>query len=446
MKTLMDSLANCGCPVIRLEAGDEFQGTLGSSLTFGRPVVLAFDRMGIQAAAVGNHDVDWGTDTLRHRMAESTYPWLASNIVDSATGQAPSWIKGWTMLQAGARKVAVVGYAHPNTPAMTFKASVAGLKFLPGPVPVRMASAQARAAGADLVVLLAHFGGDCKESCTGDLFALVDSLGPGAVDAVIGGHTHWSVVGTSHTGVPVLQGGSSGRAIARIDLVKTVVAAREARVALDTVWADRLRPDPGIDSILSRFRPAADSLARRPMATIALPMERKGDEYALGRLIADSYRNALRTDFGLINNGGIRRDIPAGVLTYGTAYELMPFGNRLVKVTLPGRAVKEMLEAMLAGGRVNAHISGLTVRWDPTSASGHRVKEVRLPDGHKLDDGHQYTLATIDFVAQGGEEFGVLTHYPQDPIGILDLDAFLGYLRRLPQPVNAPADPRFVTH
>ncbi|MBW8773450.1 MAG: 5'-nucleotidase C-terminal domain-containing protein, partial [Gemmatimonadetes bacterium] len=107
MKTLMDSLANCGCPVIRLDAGDEFQGTLGSNLTFGRPVVLAFDRMGIQAAAVGNHDFDWGADTLRHRMAESTYPWLASNIVDSATGQAPSWIKGWTMLQAGARKVAI---------------------------------------------------------------------------------------------------------------------------------------------------------------------------------------------------------------------------------------------------------------------------------------------------------------------------------------------------
>ena len=446
VKTLMDSLANCGCPVIKLDAGDEFQGTLGSNLTFGRPVVEAFDRIGIQAAAIGNHDVDWGTDTLRHRMAESTYPWLASNIVDSATGQAPSWVKGWTMLQAGSRKVAIVGYAHPNTPSMTFKASVAGLKFLPGPVPVKMAIAQARAAGADLVVLLAHFGGDCKATCTGELFALVDSLGPGAVDAVIGGHSHWSVFGTSHTGVPVLQGGSSGRAIARIDLVKTVVAAREVRAAIDTVWADRIRPDPGIDSILARYRPAADSMAHRAMATLALPLERKGDQYALGNLIADAYRNALRTDFGLMNNGGIRRDLPAGTLDYGTAYELMPFGNRLVKVTLPGRAVKELLEAMLANDQVYSHVSGMTVRWDSTAQTGHRVKEVRLPDGHKLDDGHQYTLATIDFVAQGGEEYGLLTRYPQDPIGTLDLDAFLGYLRRLPQPVNAPTEPRFTTH
>ncbi|HET7042513.1 MAG TPA: 5'-nucleotidase C-terminal domain-containing protein, partial [Gemmatimonadales bacterium] len=324
--------------------------------------------------------------------------------------------------------------------------AVAGLRFLPGPAPVRAAIAEARAAGADLVVLVAHFGGDCQATCTGELFALVDSLGPGAVDAVIGGHTHWSVFGRSASGIPVLQGGSSGRAIARIDLVKTVVGARELRLALDTAWADRIRPDPGVDSILARYRPAVDSLSRRQVATIQLPLNRRGNDYPLGRLIADAYRNALRTDFAMMNNGGIRRDLPAGPLEYGTAFELMPFGNRLVKVTLPGRALKELLEAILADGRVDAHVAGMTVKWDSTAASGHRVREVRLPDGHKLDDGHQYTLAVPDFLAQGGEQYGVLTRYPQDPIGVLDLDAFLGYLRRLPQPVVAPAEPRFLTH
>ena len=445
LKTEMDSLTNCGCPVIKVDAGDEFQGTLGSNIMFGRPVVQALDRMGIQAAVTGNHDFDWGIDTLRHRITESTYPWLASNIVDSATGRIPAWLKGWTMLQAGPRKVAVVGYAHPGTPGMTFKAAVAGLRFLGGPAPVRAAIAEARAAGADLVVLVAHYGGDCKDTCTGDLFALVDSLGPGAVDAVIGGHSHWSVLGTSRTGVPVLQGGSSGRAIARIDLVKTVVGAREVHASLDTAWADVIRPDRGVDSALARYRPAVDSLAHRQVATIELPLTRHGDEYALGRLIADAYQNALRTDFAIMNNGGIRRDLPAGPLDYGTAYELMPFGNRLVKVTLPGRAVKELLEAVLADGRVDIHVAGMTVRWDSTSAPGHRVKEVKLVDGHKIDDGHQYTMTVPDFLAQGGEEFAVLARYPQDPIGVLDLDAFLGYLRRLPSPVKAPADPRFVT-
>ena len=103
------------------------------------------------------------------------------------------------------------------------------------------------------------------------------------------------------------------------------------------------------------------------------------------------------------------------------------------------------MEAILAGGRVEAHISGMTVKWDSTAQAGHRVKEIRLPDGHKIDDGHQYTLAVNDFMAQGAEQYSSLTRYPQDPIGVLDLDAFIGYLRRLPQPVVAPAEPRFVT-
>ena len=85
------------------------------------------------------------------------------------------------------------------------------------------------------------------------------------------------------------------------------------------------------------------------------------------------------------------------------------------------------------------------VRWDSTAARGRRVKEVRLPDGRRLDDKRQYTLAVPDFLAQGGETYGILTRYPQDPIGLLDLDAFLSYLRRMPQPVQPPADPRFVT-
>ncbi len=446
LKTLMDSLtAECNCPVLKVDAGDEFQGTLGSNITFGRPVVDAFNRIGIQAAAVGNHDLDWGVDTLQRRIAESRYPWLAVNIVDSLTGRRPDWLKGWTMLTAGSRKVAVIGYAHPATPAMTFRAAVAGLRFLGGPAPIRDAIAEARAERADFVVLVAHFGGDCREACTGELFGLLDSLGAGAVDAVIGGHTHWSVRGATSSGIPVLQAGSSGRAVARVDLVRTVVGAREVRTGLDTVWADRIRPDRGVEEMLARYRPAVDSLAHRRMAEIAIPLNRRGTDHALGRLIADAYRNALRTDLALVNNGGIRRDLPAGVLDYGTAYELMPFGNRLVKVTLPGSAIRTLLEGILADGSPDAHLSGGVVRWDPAAARGRRVKEVRLLDGRKLEDRRQYTLAVPDFLAQGAEQYALLTSYPQDATGLLDLDGFLAYLRRLPQPIQPPGDPRFVT-
>ena len=445
LRTLFDSLAaGCACAVLRLDAGDEFQGTLGSNITFGRPVVEAFDRIGLQAAAVGNHDLDWGPDTLQRRISESRYPWLAANLVDSATGRRPDWLKGWVMLPAGGRKVAVIGYAHPRTPAMTFRRAVAGLRFVGGTAPIVAAAAEARQQGADLVLLLAHFGGNCHDGCGGELFDLVDSLPPGTVDAVFGGHTHGTVLGATRGGVPVLQAGSSGRGIARLDVVRTVVGARELHAAIDTAWSDRLRPDSAVSALLDRYRPLADSLAHRPVATLELPLLRRGNDYPLGRLMADAYRNALRADLGVMNNGGIRRDLPAGPVDYGTLYELMPFGNRLVLVTLPGRAVRQMLENIVARGHPDAHVAGVTVTYDSAATRGQRVREVRFPDGRRLDDRRSYTLAVPDFLAQGGEEFGLLSRYPQDPVGVLDLDAFIDYLRRLPSPVRAPADPRFV--
>ena len=75
------------------------QGTLESDLLYGRSTIQAMNQMKIAAAAIGNHELDWGVDTLRARMSESKYPWLAANLVDSATGKRPDWVKPWAMIQ-----------------------------------------------------------------------------------------------------------------------------------------------------------------------------------------------------------------------------------------------------------------------------------------------------------------------------------------------------------
>jgi 2',3'-cyclic-nucleotide 2'-phosphodiesterase (5'-nucleotidase family) len=106
--------------------------------------------------------------------------------------------------------------------------------------------------------------------------------------------------------------------------------------------------------------------------------------------------------------------------------------------------VKLILENVLGGGSPDAHFSGAVVRWDSTAQRGRRVKEVRFLDGRKMDDKKQYTLAVNDFMAQGAEGYAPLTRYPQEALGLVDLDAFIAYLRRLPQPIQPPADPRFV--
>jgi 2',3'-cyclic-nucleotide 2'-phosphodiesterase (5'-nucleotidase family) len=105
-----------------------------------------------------------------------------------------------------------------------------------------------------------------------------------------------------------------------------------------------------------------------------------------------------------------------------------------------------VLEQALTGdGQPDAHIAGLRVRYDPARPAGQRVREVRLLDGSRIRDGREYTLATQDYLASGQDGFTALERTEQEQSTYKDIDAVVLYLRRLPQPVRAPDDARFLT-
>jgi 5'-nucleotidase len=216
-------------------------------------------------------------------------------------------------------------------------------------------------------------------------------------------------------------------------------------VEVETVWADRVVPDPELTAMVARWRRESDSVTQRVIGQVGLPMLRQGNQYGLGFLLADAFRNVLRADAALVNNGGIRADVPDGPLTYGTLYSVLPFQNDLVLVTLKGRVLKAVLEQAFSGdGEPDAHIAGLRVRYDARRPAGKRVREIRLLDGSRIKDGREYTLATSDYLASGQSGFTALEGTEQERSPYKDIDAVALYLRRLPQPVHAPDDVRFL--
>src|SRR5438067_2522095 len=127
LKPWLDSLARaCFCIGIRLDGGDEMQGTPVSNFNFGRPAIAALNALGIDAAAIGNHEFDWSVDTLRARMAEAHYRFLAANITDSAGTARPDWAEPFTVIERGGVRVAVIGLALPATPETTAPRNVRG--------------------------------------------------------------------------------------------------------------------------------------------------------------------------------------------------------------------------------------------------------------------------------------------------------------------------------
>jgi 2',3'-cyclic-nucleotide 2'-phosphodiesterase/3'-nucleotidase/5'-nucleotidase len=435
---LMDSLtADCECPTVRLDAGDAMQGTVISNVTRGRAMVEVLNRLGIAASAVGERDLEWSVDTLRRRISEARYPWLAANVFDSAGGRRPEWVTPYRILQVGGFRVAIVGYMTSDTKASVKPELTAGLRFGDGALAIHDVLAEVRAQRPDLTVLLAHAGAACEGAvCTGEVIRLAEGVESRTLDLLVAGHTH-NVVNTRVSGVAIIQAGSGGSALAVADLVKTAAGGREVRTRIEPVIPDEVREEEAMAELVEAFRRKADTITSRVVATVKFPLNRRGDQFRLGSLVAEARRNVLRADFGLVRNGDITADLPGGPVSYGQLFEVQSSQNSLVRIRVTGRQLEEVLEQALdRRGRPTAHVSGVTVRYDPRRSPRKRVQRVELLGGRRLRPDAMYTLAADDFLAAGGDGYTMLIGLPAEPSGTLDVDGLITYLRRLPQPVD----------
>jgi 2',3'-cyclic-nucleotide 2'-phosphodiesterase (5'-nucleotidase family) len=428
------------CETILLDGGDEFQGTPASNLAFGRPIVELFNELGYAAGAVGNHEFDWGQDSLRVRMREAKYALLAANVRD-AQGRDVPWIRDDTLVTRGALKIGVIGVATVSTPSTTRASNVTGLRFVE-PVPVvDSLTRKLRARGADYVVVVAHAGAFCDRdgatSCNGEIIDFARALRE-PVDAIVSGHTH-SLVDATIAGIPVIQSRSSGTAFGVTDLGPGLSSHHVYDVLPDTLTADSATA-----ALVRRAVAKVAPLVDRPVATIASDLVRSGTEYPLGNLIADAMRVEGKGDIAVMNNGGIRANLRAGPATYGSLFEIQPFANVLYRLTVTGAALQDYLEK-LVGKRPNVHVSGVTITYDSTAAPGSRIVSARLANGTNITLGRQYTVILNDFLATGGDGLGLESGALKTEIlPLVDLDAFVAYLGTLPQPVRAPAGRRLV--
>ena len=449
LKPWLDSLTGaCQCASVRLDAGDEMQGTALSNATYGRGTVDAMNRLGIDAAAIGNHEFDWSIDTLRARISEARYPFLSANITTAAGTARPDWATPWKLVTKSGVKIAVIGLTTTETPTSTASRNIQGLAFGDGAQAIKRYLPEARAA-ADFVIVVAHAGASCDSggggnaSCHGEILDVANQLDSGSVDLIVAGHTHQRVNTVVH-GIPIIEAQSSARAIGIVDFVRAG-GRRQVRTQLVTPYADQVKADTALAAALVRQQQALRNITERVVARLKVPLKREGDEYALGRLIADAQRAAGRADVAIMNNGGIRTDLPEGVVTWGQVYQVQPFQNRLLKLTVKGNVLLDALEHCVAGRDhlPDCHVAGVEVWYEAGKAPDQRITRTRLANGQSVDKGGTYTLVVSDFMATGGSGFKMLLGAPREDLDVLDIDALTRYLGVLRSPVEAPNDERF---
>ncbi len=391
--------------------GDLVSPSLMSGLTKGQHMIAAMNALGLDLAVLGNHEFDFGNELLGQRMAESRFRWLASNVL-GPDGQPFSGASAIELRDLGGLKVGFLGLLTPDT---GFLSSVGGeVSFTDSVAVARQAVLSLQDAQADVIVALTHL------SLAEDRALLREVP---EIDLILGGHDH-DPMSFYEDGTLIIKAGSDAHFLAVVDLTVEVSESDKGRkVVVTPDWRYRstagVAPDPSMAALVAAKEEALGHELDQVLGTTATALDsRKGTvrtrESEMGNLIADAQRAATAADVAIANGGGIRGDrtYDAGsALTRRDVLSELPFGNVTVKLKLKGATLLEALEHGFSAVEDKAgrfpQVSGMAVIYDSAAAAGSRVVAV-LVGGKSLDKTGDYTLATNDYIAGGGDGYAVL--------------------------------------
>ena len=261
------------------------------------------------------------------------------------------------------------------------------------------------------------------------------------IDLIVGGHSHTEVktavtVGTTR----IVQAGYYGQQLG----VLMIAVDRESRRVVRCPEKRILRkvkagPDDPVDAAVAAVIKTYDDQIReefgRAVGETRVDLAKRPFESNLGNLVCDAMRWATGADVAVQNNGGIRTTLPRGTISLEQVFMLLPFDNNLMTMDLTGAQLVSILEQ---NARTDGmlQVSGLRVVYDLSAPEGSRVKELAV-GGTPAEPSRTYRVTTNDFLAAGGDRFGVFREGRNAVIGDNVRDAFLEYLKK-----HSPVSPR----
>ena len=479
-----DRTANAA--TVALSSGDNIGAAPPISTEFEElPTIEALNLMKLDASVFGNHEHDRNIDHLNKMIGASDFQWVVSNysagaldVLKSGTKQA----KNYTIINRGGVKIGIVGSNTSETIEQVFPGNLdykdaTGAKktivISEGVAGINKSIAEAKAAGADLVIALLHQG--WLENADGVAKGLFNTLATqikGAA-AIYGGHSHQtfaSVIKTSPAVAPTVLGQVRN---AGVEYTRTQICLRNGAVVGQSIQhvlrAASATINTSVASTVSTADVATAAMVKKYKDQLSSkldvkigqvsgvfprggsPAVERSGETPMGNYMADLLRAKYKTDFAIQNGGGIRDTFPAKTyipaatglvrtgagpldVTLGDAFTVFPFGNQIATTVVTGTNLWKALENGVGGnypgdGRF-PQISGFKFSFDASKPIGSRIVEVTKLDGTAIaKDSKEYTLTTLDFVVYGGDGYlNVFTPSQAKVQGAL-LDVFVDALK-----------------
>jgi 2',3'-cyclic-nucleotide 2'-phosphodiesterase (5'-nucleotidase family) len=394
-----------GQPTLLLAAGDMVQGNPWTNLFQGTSTIEVMNAMDFTAMVLGNHEFDFGLETLKKLTGQACFPFLAANI-EGLDGVRPYIIK-----ELGGVKVAVIGLVTEDTPVATHPKNVSGLTFLPAAESLRSVLAVLNGR-ADLVVVLSHLGLPADRRLARDVEG---------IHLIVGGHTHTRMEKPLLINQTfIVQAWEHGKVLGLVDLKWDGRRISELESRLVEIRPEHLTAEPRTALIVENYSRKASFILDQPIGRAALDLIGKGSrerETNLGNFLTDILREEAQADAALLNGGGIRADLPQGPIRMRDLLSVLPFRNHLVVLRLSGQEILEALEYGLSdlsgyGGQF-PQVSGIRLLYDPGRPPGSRIRET-LIQGKPLNPLSLYRLATIDFLVAGGDGYSLFKKWIQE--------------------------------
>lgn len=399
--------------VLLLDGGDTLGDTMIADLTKGQVVVDALNQMRYDAMVIGNHEPDFTAEVLKRHMSAARFPMLGANIRLKSGGQnfAPPYL----IKTVGGVRVGILGIAYPNTALTTAKKNIQNLEFKGAPETVREFLPRLRAEGAELVIVLSHYGLSADKK-------LAEQV-PG-IDIIVGGHSHNRMKEVTRVGETIIvQAGAHGSDLGRLDIEFEDGKIARYRRDLITI-TNRVGVDPQVAATLAKYQSlhlaslnqplgeAANIIARAQTLAGSEPGKRD-EESPADSLFADIVREHTKADIALLPGVGYGVAIPLGPIIAKELRNLIPHESKVVTLQLTGKEVREILEQSLentytddpkkkVGGLIQ--VSGLQFSYTDRANFPDRLKEVRVQNG-QLDDAREYKVATNELLADGGHSY-----------------------------------------
>ncbi|MEK7790378.1 MAG: 5'-nucleotidase C-terminal domain-containing protein [Deltaproteobacteria bacterium] len=438
--------------VLLLSAGDVNSGAPEADLFQGEPSFRGMNLMKFDAMAVGNHEFDNDLSAIKKQESLAQFPFLAANIYDKKTGQrifSPYIIK-----KIGRLRVAIFGLTTEKTPEIVHEKNVWNLEFR-NPIDETKKVLSEVKSQADFIIAVTHLGYYPEEPHESDGIGDIHlAKANPEIDLIVGGHSHTLL--KEPVVIPAEAGIHSKTVIVQAFQYAKNIGELRLRVdgdhiesyeymmhELDEKIADDIEMTALLEPYLAKAKSSFDVVVGEAKVTLNGRREDvRSSEANLGNLISDVIRKVTKADVALQNGGGIRASIEKGKVTYGDILKAFPFGNQIVTVKLNGKELLDILNRSAsltrpAGGFLQ--VSGISFIIKKDFIENVRVQGSPL----KLDK--VYTIATSDFVAQGGDGYLLFKKKEKENTGISLSEALKNYFQSRPS-VMSRVENRILIH